>query len=149
MNFNSMNGYLRVLVWMRIACCASAQTYYRDSSGASDVSKIATEMLNDAASGRFRNQSFSRPYNSFDRMIEDYENSKRARAAEMERWAAEYERTRGQWEAEERYQQQVMQENARRRAEAEARQRRADAFRSRGPDLSGRHDARQLGEATV
>ena len=125
------------VVLLGIASGVWAQTYYRDSPGASDASKIATEMLNDAASGRFRNQSFSRPYNPFDRMIEDYENSKRARAAEMERWAAECERTRGQREAEERYQQQVMQENARRRAEAEARQRRADALRNRVEELRG------------
>jgi hypothetical protein len=44
-------------------------TEYYDSPGASDADKIATQMLNDAASGRFRGMNFGRPYNPFDQHV--------------------------------------------------------------------------------
>lgn len=87
-----------------LAALASAQsgTYYRDSPRASDADKIATQMLNDAASGRFRPQNYGRPYNPFDQKIEEYENAKRAKTAEYARYAAEAERRRAETAAEER-----------------------------------------------
>ena len=67
--------------------CLAQGYYYKDSPRASDADKIATQMLNDAASGRFRGTNFSRPPNPFDRIIEDYENAKRARWAQNEQYA--------------------------------------------------------------
>lgn len=69
------------LVLMGLMSDGDATVYY-DSPRASDADKIATQMLNDAASGRFRGMNFGRPYNPFDQMIVDLENKRRAQWAE-------------------------------------------------------------------
>ncbi|MCY2959042.1 MAG: hypothetical protein NTY35_02665 [Planctomycetota bacterium] len=92
--------HLLVLPWVSaLSVSATAQTYYRSSPGASDAERIATDMLNDAASGRFRQQSFGLPENPFARMKEEYEAERRAQWEELEQ-AAEDRRYREQAQAE-------------------------------------------------
>ncbi len=110
---------------------AGAQSYrsvYISSPGASDADKIATQMLNDAASGRFRN-TYVRPPNPFDRMIEDYENAKRARWANIEREAEEAKEWLERWEVQRRYEEQQRQERARREEAIRAAKARTEALR--------------------
>ncbi len=95
-------------------------TVYYDSPRASDADKIATQMLNDAASGRFRGMNFGRPFNPFDQMIADRENRRRAQWAQSEQDREEAIRRVNEAEAEERYQQQVRAAAERRRAELRA-----------------------------
>jgi hypothetical protein len=109
--------------------------YYKDSPRASDADKIATQMLNDAASGRFRGMNFSRTPNPFDRMIEDYENAKRARWAQHEQYAENARQWQEEREARERYETRIREEDARRRAEARARELRVEVLRQRAGKL--------------
>ncbi|MBI5363723.1 MAG: hypothetical protein HZA53_11130 [Planctomycetes bacterium] len=79
-----------------LAPSARAQTYYRDSPGASDAERIATQMLNDAAARSANRNTYHRPYNPFDAMIEEYEAKQRERAAELAWYAEEAERNRAE-----------------------------------------------------
>lgn len=114
MNVPRWRRVLGGLVLMGLMSAGQATEYY-DSPRASDADKIATQMLNDAASGRFRGGNFGRPYNPFDQMIADLENKRRAQWAQREQDRQESIQRANEAEAEERYQQQV-------RAVAERRQ---------------------------
>lgn len=103
-------------------------TVYYDSPRASDADKIATQMLNDAASGRFRGMNFGRPYNPFDQMIVDLENKRRQQWAQREQDRQELLQRVNEAEAEERHQQQLRVAAERRRAELRAKAAR-DAWR--------------------
>ncbi len=107
------------LVLMGLMSDGQATVYY-DSPRASDADKIATQMLNDAASGRFRGMNFGRPNNPFDQMIADRENRRRAQWAQREQDRVEAIRRSNEAEAEERYQQQLRAAAERRRAELRA-----------------------------
>lgn len=114
MNVPRWRRVLGGLVLMGLMSDGQATEYY-DSPRASDADKIATQMLNDAASGRFRGMNFGRPYNPFDQMIADLENKRRAQWAQRSQDQQEAVQRAKDAEAEERYQQQV-------RAAAERRQ---------------------------
>lgn len=79
----------------------TAATVYIDPPGASDAQKIATQMLNDAAS-RGRGMDFRLPPNPFTQMIEDYEARRRSRAIELEAFAREFKEREAERVAEER-----------------------------------------------
>ncbi|MEZ6015782.1 MAG: hypothetical protein R3F49_11750 [Planctomycetota bacterium] len=117
---------LTVLVGALVAPAPAQSTYYQSSAGASDAQRIATDMLNDAASGRFRTPSFSGPNNPFDELIAQREARQRARE---QQWAADVAAAREQ-----------ANEAARARAwEAyEARVRRADSIAARYAELTAR-----------
>jgi hypothetical protein len=115
-----------------------AQTYYKDGPRASDAERIATEMLNDAASGRFRPQPFGNAHlQAFDQWRADYEANQRANLDETLRYAArisaEYEeRERAEAEAAELEERRRLREleniaYAERRAEWEAERERMDS----------------------
>ena len=95
-------------------------TVYYDSPRASDADKIATQMLNDAASGRFRGMNFSARPTGFDQAIQDLENRRRSQWAEREQDRQEAIQRVNEAEAEERYQQQLRAAEERRRAELRA-----------------------------
>ena len=119
MNVPRWRRILGGLVLMGLMSDGRATVYY-DSPRASDADKIATEMLNDAASGRFRRMNFGRPYNPFDQMIADLENKRREQWAQREQDRQEAVQRVNEAEAEERYQQQLRAAEERRRAELRA-----------------------------
>jgi len=108
-------------------------TVYIDGPGASDAQKIATQMLNDAASGRWRSSNFGPMANNpYTKMIEEYEARQRAKALEMENAAREAVERRAEREAEERRfrEEQALAERARREWG------RIDALQKEAADLS-------------
>ncbi len=90
------------LGFVAASSAARGATVYVDGPGASDAQKIATQMLNDAAAGRWRGNQFQPAPNPFTAMIEQYENRRRARALDMEAAAREARERLAEREAEER-----------------------------------------------
>ncbi len=119
MNASRWRLVLGGLVLVSVMSDGHATVYY-DSPRASDADKIATQMLNDAASGRFRGMNFSARPNAFDQAIQDLENQRRARWAQREQDRAEALRRAQESVEEEQYQQRLREAAERRRAELRA-----------------------------